>query len=162
HQGHIRLIEQCRSETGLVVVSLFVNPTQFGPSEDFTRYPRTLDQDRASCQDAGADLIFAPDVPAMYPEGSQATFVEVPGLSQVLEGAHRPGHFRGVATIVLKLFAITNPSVAYFGQKDYQQQLIIRRMVSDLNLPVEIRTVATVRAPDGLALSSRNAYLNPS
>jgi len=160
HAGHVRLIEQCRSETELVVVSLFVNPSQFGPNEDYTRYPRTLESDLRQCQDAGGDLVFAPEVAAMYPRGTQATFVEVPGLSDVLEGASRPGHFRGVATVVLKLFAIIEPDFAFFGQKDYQQQLIIKWMVSDLNLPVVIRTVATVREPDGLAMSSRNRYLD--
>jgi pantoate--beta-alanine ligase len=162
HPGHVRLIERCRAETGHVVVSIFVNPTQFGPSEDYARYPRTLEHDRQCCEAAGAHLIFAPDAAAMYPRGSSTTFVEVPGLSEVLEGASRPGHFRGVATVVLKLLSIIAPDYAYFGQKDYQQQVLIRRMVSDLNLPVEIRTVPTVREPDGLALSSRNRYLDPA
>jgi pantoate--beta-alanine ligase len=162
HRGHLRLIERCRSECGLAVVSIFVNPTQFGPDEDFERYPRNLDADLASCASAGADLVFTPDAATMYPGGPQAgTFVEVPGLSSVLEGASRPGHFRGVATVVLKLFAIVQPDFAYFGAKDYQQQALIRRMVADLNLPVEVRTVETVREPDGLALSSRNRYLDP-
>jgi pantoate--beta-alanine ligase len=162
HEGHACLIEQCRAETGYVVVSIFVNPTQFGPSEDFSRYPRTLDADARLCESAGADLVFAPGVESMYPYGREgATFVEVPGFSDVLEGVSRPGHFRGVATVVLKLFSITRPDVAYFGAKDFQQQLVIRRMVADLNVPVEIRTVPTVREADGLALSSRNRYLNP-
>jgi pantoate--beta-alanine ligase len=162
HEGHARLIERCRAETGFVVVSIFVNPTQFGPNEDFSRYPRTLDADARLCESAGADLVFAPGVESMYPYGREgATFVEVPGFSDVLEGVSRPGHFRGVATVVLKLFSITRPDVAYFGAKDFQQQLVIRRMVADLNVPVEIRTVPTVREADGLALSSRNRYLNP-
>lgn len=161
HEGHARLIERCRAECGFVVVSIFVNPTQFGPNEDLQRYPRTLDHDTAVSEQAGADLIFHPDVGAMYPSGPISTFVEVPALSGTLEGASRPGHFRGVATVVLKLFEIVKPDVAFFGQKDYQQQLVIRRMVEDLNLAVTIRTVPTVREPDGLALSSRNRYLNP-
>lgn len=161
HVGHLRLIERCRAEAGLVCVSIFVNPTQFGPNEDFARYPRTLDGDRRLCTEAGADLIFVPDVATMYPGGPDSTFVEVPGLTGILEGASRPGHFRGVATVVLKLFAIFAPDLAVFGAKDFQQQLVIRRLVADLNLPVAIRTVETVRAPDGLALSSRNRYLDP-
>jgi pantoate--beta-alanine ligase len=162
HEGHLALIERARAETGFVVVSLFVNPTQFGPDEDFARYPRSLERDRQLCTTAGADVIFAPAATAMYPRGTAATFVEVPGLSALLEGASRPGHFRGVATVVLKLFTIVAPDVAYFGEKDFQQMLVIRRMVDDLNVPVEVRAVATARAPDGLALSSRNRYLRPA
>ncbi len=162
HDGHVKLVEQCRTEAGFVVVSIFVNPTQFGPSEDFSRYPRTLETDVARCQEAGADLIFAPTAATMYPRGLGATFVEVAGLSDVLEGACRPGHFRGVATVVLKLFEIVAPDFAHFGAKDYQQQLVIRTMVDDLNLPLAIRVVDTVREPDGLALSSRNRYLDPA
>ncbi len=161
HDGHLRLIERCRAEAGLVGVSIFANPTQFGPNEDFARYPRTLDADRRLCTGAGADLIFVPDVATMYAGGPDSTFVEVPGLSGILEGASRPGHFRGVATVVLKLFAIFSPDLAVFGAKDFQQQLVIRRLVADLNLPVAIRTVETVRELDGLALSSRNRYLDP-
>ncbi|MGE5756215.1 MAG: pantoate--beta-alanine ligase [Planctomycetaceae bacterium] len=161
HDGHVRLIEHCRAEAGFVVVSIFVNPTQFGPNEDFAHYPRALDLDRGRCEEAGADLIFAPTAAAMYPRGAASTFVEVPGLSDVLEGASRPGHFRGVATVVLKLFEIVRPDLGVFGQKDFQQQLVIRRMVDDLNLPVAIRIVPTVREADGLALSSRNRYLDP-
>lgn len=161
HLGHVRLIERCRAESDFAVVSIFVNPTQFGPNEDFRRYPRTPDLDHQRCAEVGADLIFAPSAAVMYPpQDSPGTFVEVPGLSDVLEGSFRPGHFRGVATVVLKLFTIVAPDVAYFGEKDYQQQLVIRRMVADLNLPVEVRTVPTVREPDGLALSSRNRYLD--
>jgi pantoate--beta-alanine ligase len=162
HDGHVRLIERCRDESGLVVVSIFVNPTQFGPREDLQRYPRTLDDDCARCAAAGVDLVFAPQVDTIYPHGTQSTFVEVPGLSDVLEGASRPGHFRGVATVVLKLLAIVSPDLAIFGQKDYQQQLLIRKMVEDLQIPVAIGLVPTVREPDGLALSSRNRYLDPA
>jgi pantoate--beta-alanine ligase len=162
HDGHLRLVERCGAEAGFVIVSLFVNPTQFGPNEDFTRYPRALEDDRRLCASAGTDLIFAPDVATMYPRASGTmTYVEVPGLSDVLEGAVRPGHFRGVTTVVAKLFAIAQPHVAFFGAKDFQQQVVIRRMVDDLNLPVVIRTVDTVREPDGLAMSSRNRYLDP-
>jgi pantoate--beta-alanine ligase len=161
HDGHVRLIADCRAEAGLVVVSIFVNPTQFGPGEDFERYPRPLEADLKRCEAAGAALVFAPTAAEVYPHGSRSTFVEVPGLSDVLEGASRPGHFRGVATVVLKLFEIVLPDLAIFGQKDYQQQLLIRRMVEDLHVPVEVHTRPTVREPDGLALSSRNRYLNP-
>ncbi|WP_435017901.1 pantoate--beta-alanine ligase [Tundrisphaera sp. TA3] len=160
HAGHGRLIETCREGSDFVVASIFVNPTQFGPNEDFRRYPRTLDEDRALCGKAGANLIFAPGVEEMYPDGALATFVEVPGVSDRLEGASRPGHFRGVATVVLKLFGIVVPDRAYFGLKDYQQLLVIRRMVRDLDVPVEIVPVATHREPDGLAMSSRNRYLD--
>jgi pantoate--beta-alanine ligase len=165
HPGHARLIERCRAEAGFVAVSVFVNPTQFGPGEDLARYPRTLEGDLRASEAAGADVVFAPSVETMYPRGvgggGASTFVEVPGLSDVLEGARRPGHFRGVATVVLKLFAIAQPDLMFFGAKDYQQQLVIRRVVADLNLPVEVRTVETVREPDGLAMSSRNRYLGP-
>ena len=161
HQGHARLIAQSRAESDVVVVSIFVNPTQFGPAEDFDRYPRSIDDDLEQCTAAGADWVFAPDVATVYPHGPRSTFVEVPGLSDVLEGASRPGHFRGVATVVLKLLEIVRPDLAYFGQKDYQQQLLIRRMIQDLHVPVEIGTYPTVREPDGLALSSRNRYLDP-
>jgi pantoate--beta-alanine ligase len=162
HRGHLRLIERCRAQAGLVVVSIFVNPTQFGPHEDFERYPRPLEEDMTLCRAAGADLVFVPTPSAVYPNGPRSTFIEVPGLSEILEGASRPGHFRGVATVVLKLFEMVRPDLAVFGRKDYQQQLIIRRMVEDLHLPVEIVTEATVREPDGLAISSRNRYLSPS
>jgi pantoate--beta-alanine ligase len=161
HGGHARLIAQCRAEAGLTVVSIFVNPTQFGPAEDFDRYPRSLSDDLALSQAAGADLVFAPEIGTIYPSGPGSTFVEVSGLSDVLEGASRPGHFRGVATVVLKLFEIIRPDLAFFGQKDYQQQLVIRRMVRDLHVPVELRICPTVREADGLAQSSRNRYLNP-
>ncbi len=162
HEGHARLIEQCRAEAGLVVVSIFVNPTQFGPNEDLTRYPRTLAEDLRKCSSAGADLVFVPGETTIYPRGRAATFVEVPGLSHVLEGASRPEHFRGVATVVMALFQIVRPDLAVFGQKDYQQQLLIRRMIEDLHVPVELVVVPTVREQDGLAMSSRNRYLDPA
>jgi pantoate--beta-alanine ligase len=161
HDGHARLIRLCRAETDFVVVSIFVNPTQFGAGEDFDRYPRPLERDLELSDSAGAHLAFVPGVQAVYPRGPDSTFVEVPGLSDVLEGAHRPGHFRGVATVVLKLFQIVRPDVAVFGQKDFQQQLLIRHMVDDLHVPVQLVIVPTVREPDGLALSSRNQYLRP-
>jgi pantoate--beta-alanine ligase len=161
HAGHAKLIETARAECDFVVVSIFVNPAQFGPNEDFTRYPRTFDADRELCGRAGADLIFGPMRELIYPPGFR-TYLEVGGLGDVLEGASRPGHFRGVATVVLKLFNIVPADVAYFGQKDAQQLLIIRKMVHDLNVPIEISAVPTVREPDGLALSSRNRYLNPA
>jgi pantoate--beta-alanine ligase len=161
HEGHVELIRQSRAYTDFVVVSIFVNPTQFGASEDFGRYPRPLEHDLRQCESAGVDLVFAPSVPTVYPHGSSSTFVEVPGLSDVLEGASRPGHFRGVTTVVLKLFELVRPDLAIFGQKDYQQQLVIRHMVEDLHVPVELVVAPTVREADGLALSSRNRYLNP-
>jgi pantoate--beta-alanine ligase len=160
HEGHARLIETCRDSCDEVVVSIFVNPTQFGPNDDYSRYPRSLEADLATCERAGASLVFVPSSEEIYPPVSETTYVEVPGLSDILEGASRPGHFRGVATVVLKLFGIVRPDIAYFGQKDYQQQLVLRRMVTDLNVPVRIETVPTVRESDGLALSSRNRYLN--
>jgi pantoate--beta-alanine ligase len=161
HAGHLSLIEASRRECDATAVSIFVNPTQFGPQEDFQRYPRPREADLRLCERAGADLVFYPAAEEMYPPGA-TTFVEVRGLSDVWEGAIRPGHFRGVATVVMKLLHIVPCDRAYFGQKDYQQQLILRRMVQDLNLPVEIVTCPIVRDADGLALSSRNAYLSPS
>jgi pantoate--beta-alanine ligase len=160
HDGHQRLIEACREEAGFTVVSIFVNPTQFGPAEDLARYPRTPEEDRQRCAESGASLIFGPSIEEMYPSGKLGTYVEVPGLSDILEGASRPGHFRGVATVVLKLFSIVQPDLAFFGEKDYQQLQVIRRMAADLDLPVTIRPVETVREPDGLAMSSRNRYLD--
>jgi pantoate--beta-alanine ligase len=142
-----------------VVVSIFVNPTQFAPHEDLAKYPRPLAADRRICQQAGADLVYVPSVEAIYPAGF-ATFVTVEGLSSILEGLARPTHFRGVTTVVLKLFQMVPADIAYFGQKDYQQQTIIRKMVADLNLPITIRVCPTIREPDGLAMSSRNVYLN--
>lgn len=160
HRGHLSLMERARRENDRVVVSLFVNPTQFGPGEDFERYPRDPDRDRALAEAAGVDAIFSPSPGEMYPQGFQ-TYVEVTELSQGLCGASRPGHFRGVATVVTKLFNIVQPDRAYFGEKDAQQLRVVKRMVRDLNLPVEIIPVATVREPDGLAMSSRNTYLSP-
>jgi pantoate--beta-alanine ligase len=160
HKGHVALIEQCKSECEVVVVSIFVNPTQFGPGEDFERYPRPVDDDVRTCKAAGAHLVFAPSVGTIYPNGRASTFVEVPGLSDALEGSSRPGHFRGVATVVLKLFEIVAPDIAVFGQKDFQQQLVVKRLVEDCHLRVTLRIGSTVREGDGLALSSRNRYLN--
>ena len=162
HAGHARLIETARAKTGFVVVSIFVNPTQFGPNEDFDRYPRTPDGDFEICRGAGADLVFMPETTEVYPAGFQGTTVEVPNLGSRLCGAFRPGHFKGVASIVLKLLNMANPDLAFFGEKDYQQLVLIRRMVDDLNLPVGIEGVPTVREADGLALSSRNRYLGKS
>ncbi|HKB02202.1 MAG TPA: pantoate--beta-alanine ligase [Gemmataceae bacterium] len=161
HAGHAALIRAARAECDYVVVSIFVNPTQFGPAEDFVRYPRPLQSDRELCGAVGTDLIFAPTAEEMYPPDSR-TLVEVTGLQDVLCGVSRPGHFRGVATVVLKLFNIVQPDVAYFGQKDAQQALIIRRMVADLNLSLTVRVHPTVREPDGLAMSSRNRHLDPA
>lgn len=161
HEGHAALVRAARARDGFVVVSVFVNPTQFGPSEDFAKYPRTLDADRALCHEAGADLVFAPTAAEMYPERS-VTFVEVTELDRELCGPSRPGHFRGVCTVVLKLFNVVSPDRAYFGAKDYQQACIVMQMVRDLNVPVEVRVEPTVREADGLAMSSRNRYLSPA
>lgn len=158
HEGHFDLVRIAREHGSCVVVSIFVNPLQFGPNEDLDKYPRTLEADCAKLQGL-ADVVFAPSVSEMYPE-KQAVFVEPPNIANELEGASRPGHFRGVATVVLKLLNIVQPQVAVFGKKDYQQLHIIRRLVSQLNLPVRIVCGETVRAADGLALSSRNQYLN--
>jgi len=160
HEGHAELVRRCRGECDFLVVSIFVNPTQFGPNEDLAKYPRTPELDHALCSTSGADLVFEPSVEEMYPSGASRTWVEVPGLSDVLEGASRPGHFRGVATVVAKLFQIVQPDVAAFGQKDFQQLAVIRRMVADLDVPVRVEAIPTVREPDGLALSSRNRYLS--
>ena len=159
HAGHASLIRAARVEAGLVAVSIFVNPTQFGPKEDLSRYPRPFEQDVKVCEAEGADLIFHPSPDIMYPAGFK-TYVTVEDLEDVLCGASRPGHFRGVATVVLKLFNIVRPDVAYFGQKDAQQARLLQKMVDDLNVPVQIRTCPIVREPDGLALSSRNVYLD--
>ena len=160
HEGHLSLVRRAKAETGFAVVSIFVNPTQFGSHEDLSRYPRPFEQDMRLCGQEGVDLIFAPEVSTMYPAGF-SSFVQVEGVSQRLEGECRTGHFRGVATVVLKLFLIVEPDLAYFGQKDAQQAHVIRRLVHDLNVPVRIRVCPTVREPDGLALSSRNQYLGP-
>ena len=160
HRGHATLVEKAHAECPHVIVSIFVNPLQFGPTEDYGRYPRAFDTDVALCEAKGANVIFAPDAADMYPM-PQITFTEVTGISDLLCGRFRPGHFRGVSTVVLKLFNVVQPHQAYFGEKDFQQLCVIRRMVADLNLQVEIIGVPTVREPDGLALSSRNAYLTP-
>lgn len=161
HAGHLALVRAARAQAERVLVSIFVNPLQFGPNEDFTRYPRTLDEDRKQLQQAGADLLFAPTDTEIYPNGQDNhTQVVVPGLSDELCGAARPGHFVGVATVVCKLFNLVQPHLALFGEKDFQQLLIIRRMVADLDLPVEILGIPTQREADGLAMSSRNRYLN--
>ncbi len=160
HAGHLSLIKAAREETGFVVVSIFVNPTQFGPNEDLNRYPRPLQRDLELCEKNGVDLVFHPQPAVIYPPDYH-TFVEVKGLQEVLCGASRPGHFRGVATVVLKLFNLVQPDRAYFGQKDAQQVSIIRQMVRDLNVPVDIRVCPIIREADGLALSSRNEYLGP-
>ncbi len=159
HLGHISLIRAARRENDMVVVSIFVNPLQFGPKEDFTGYPRGLRKDAWLCERFGADIIFCPNYKVMYPEGF-STLVQVAGLSEVLCGASRPGHFQGVATVVAKLFNIVQPDTAYFGQKDAQQVAVIKKMAGDLNMPVKIKVVPTARDTDGLALSSRNRYLN--
>jgi pantoate--beta-alanine ligase len=160
HDGHIQLINIAKPRAACTVVSIFVNRLQFGPREDFDRYPRTLGADAARLEAAGVDVVFLPDEKEIYPE--QQTFVVEPSdLQYVLEGAHRPGHFRGVATVVLKLFNLVMPHSAIFGKKDYQQYLVLRDMVRQFALPIEIIPAETVRAPDGLALSSRNMYLSP-
>lgn len=160
HAGHLKLVEEAHARAQRVVVSVFVNPLQFGPHEDFRNYPRTLEADRLKLQSAQADILFAPSVEEMYPQGQETvTRVTVPDLSAILEGEFRPGHFAGVATVVAKLFNMVRCDVALFGKKDYQQLLVIRRMVEDLWLPVEIVGINTVREADGLAMSSRNQYL---
>jgi len=158
HRGHLELVRRARELADWVVVSIFVNPTQFGPTEDLERYPKDFERDRALCEGAGVDALFAPSAAEMYPAGFQS-YVSVEELSRPLCGVSRPGHFRGVATVVAKLFHLSEADVAVFGEKDYQQLQVIRRMVRDLDLPVEIVGVPTVREPDGLALSSRNKYL---
>jgi len=160
HAGHLSLVQTARSHCGAVVASVFVNPTQFGPNEDLSKYPRDLDRDRELLEKEKVGLLFAPTAEEMYPPGA-VTWVTVEGLSERLEGKSRPGHFRGVATVVSKLFNIIEPDRAYFGQKDAQQAVIIRKMVRDLDMGVEIVVCPTVRESDGLALSSRNVYLDP-
>lgn len=159
HEGHLSLARRAAQECASVVVSIFVNPTQFGPAEDLGRYPRDLERDLRLLEPLGVDLVWTPPAEEMYPSGYQ-TWVQVETLTKPLEGAHRPGHFRGVTTIVAKLFNSVQPARAYFGQKDAQQAAVIRRMTLDLNFPIEIVVCPTVREPDGLAMSSRNAYLS--
>jgi pantoate--beta-alanine ligase len=161
HAGHQSLLTAARAESASVVASIFVNPTQFGPGEDFKKYPRTEDADLAMLDQAGVDVAFLPRVEDVYPPGA-STLVDVGPIGSVLEGAHRQGHFRGVATVVTILFDLTQPDRAYFGQKDGQQVVVIKKLVRDLGLPVEILVCPTVREPDGLALSSRNVYLSPA
>jgi pantoate--beta-alanine ligase len=161
HEGHLSLVRRARSENSNVVVSIFVNPTQFGPHEDFQRYPRDLKRDLGLLDTEQVDAVFTPEVDTMYPTGA-STMVEVEALSSILEAASRPGHFRGVATIVCKLFHLVHPDRAYFGEKDYQQLQVIQRMVHDLRMPVKVIGCPTVREPDGLAMSSRNVYLGPA
>lgn len=158
HEGHLSLARRARQECQSVIASIFVNPTQFGPGEDLSKYPRDLKQDLALLESAGVDLVWTPDEETMYPPG-YATWVEVEGLTRPLEGAARPGHFRGVTTVVAKLFNAVQPQKAYFGQKDAQQAAVIRKMTRDLDFPIEIVVCPTVREPDGLAMSSRNSYL---
>ncbi|MHB8174011.1 MAG: pantoate--beta-alanine ligase [Nitrospirota bacterium] len=160
HEGHISLVKAAKAHNTRSVLSIFVNPTQFGPSEDFAAYPRNLEGDIEKCEAARVDAVFIPEAREIYPEGF-STYVDVAGVTEVMEGLRRPGHFRGVATVVAKLFNIVMAHRAYFGQKDYQQTVVVRRMALDLNLETEIAVMPTVREPDGLAMSSRNAYLTP-
>jgi len=163
HAGHFSLVRLAREHADRVVASIFVNPTQFGPNEDFARYPRTPDRDLEGLRDAGCDALWMPAVETMYPYGAaQAVRVQVPGVTDVLEGAHRPGHFDGVATVVARLFLQVQPDAAMFGRKDYQQLAVIRYLVRDLAFPIDIVAAPTVREPDGLAMSSRNQYLSAS
>lgn len=159
HAGHESLVKRSVEANDVTVVSIFVNPTQFGPHEDFSRYPRTLESDLGLLRNSGVDLVFAPSQPMMYPEGF-STFVQPPAVATQLEGVFRPDHYRGVVTVVIKLFQILPAQIAYFGQKDYQQYLVIRRMVEDLNLPIRMECCPTVRHEDGLAMSSRNRQLD--
>jgi len=159
HEGHLSLVRQARAECGAVAVSIFVNPTQFGPREDLSRYPRDLERDLRLLREEHVDLVFAPSVAEIYPPG-WSTFVDVRDVTEMLEGAVRPGHFGGVATVVCKLFNIVQPTRAYFGQKDAQQVVVVRKMVRDLDMPLAVVVVPTMREPDGLAMSSRNVYLS--
>lgn len=160
HEGHLALVRAARAENGRVITSIFVNPSQFGPNEDLAAYPRTLEADLSLLEREGVDIVFTPTPSEMYPAGFQ-TSIEVADVSQGLEGARRPGHFRGVATVVAKLFNLSGASTAYFGQKDAQQVVVVRHMVADLNFPAQIAVIPTMREPDGLAMSSRNRYLTP-
>jgi pantoate--beta-alanine ligase len=161
HEGHLSLVRAARAACDAVVVSIFVNPTQFGPNEDYERYPRTLDTDLKLLEQEQVDFVFVPDTVEMFPRGKTATLVEVPHIGDRLDGVSRIGHFRGVATVVTKLFHITMPDMAFFGQKDAAQVAVLRAMVRDLNFPLELVVCPTVREPDGLAMSSRNRYLTP-
>jgi len=160
HEGHLSLVRRARDENDIVAASIFVNPIQFGPGEDFERYPRDIEHDMEKLEKAGVHTLFMPDIKAIYPEGF-STKVKVSGISERLCGAFRPGHFDGVATVVCKLFNLVKPTRAYFGQKDFQQTVLVNRMVKDLNLDVDVIACPTVREEDGLAMSSRNAYLGP-
>jgi pantoate--beta-alanine ligase len=162
HEGHLSLFKQARIENEIVVGSIFVNPTQFGPHEDLARYPRDLERDLHLLEASGVDAVFVPDAAEIYPQGFTTYVVPQGPLAEQAEGAARPGHFRGVATVVLKLFLMVRPQWAYFGQKDAQQVAVIQRMVTDLNVPVQLRIMPTVREADGLAMSSRNSYLEPA
>jgi pantoate--beta-alanine ligase len=161
HEGHLSLVRAARASSDVVAASIFVNPTQFAPTEDLAKYPRSFDRDRELLEREGVELLFAPSVEEMYPAGA-VTGVTVEGLSDKLDGRSRPGHFRGVTTVVAKLFHVLEPDAAFFGQKDAAQVAIVRRMVHDLNMPVEIMVCPIVREPDGLAMSSRNVYLDPA
>lgn len=160
HEGHLSLVRAAQERCDCVAVSIFVNPTQFGPNEDFDKYPRTLTQDCEKLQSGNVDIVFVPEAPTVYPSNCD-TFVEPGSVAELWEGKHRPGHFRGVATVVLKLFNMIRADVAFFGQKDFQQVCVLQKMVEDLNVPIELVVCPTVREPDGLALSSRNRYLSP-
>jgi pantoate--beta-alanine ligase len=160
HEGHLSLLETARTECDLTIASVFVNPTQFSPQEDFRNYPRDLTRDLELLGRSGCDIVFAPTEDAMY-NANHATFVDVGPIGQMLEGEFRPTHFRGVATVVLKLFLLAPADRAYFGRKDYQQTIVVRQMVADLNVPIDVRVCPTIREPDGLAMSSRNVYLSP-
>jgi pantoate--beta-alanine ligase len=160
HEGHLSLIKKARKDSDCVVVSIFVNPTQFGPKEDYKRYPRNIKKDLALCKRSKVDIVFVPDQDIIYPEGF-STYVNVEGLTEVLCGVFRPGHFRGVTTVVMKLLNIVCPDIMYLGQKDAQQAIVLKRMVRDLDVPVKIKVAPTVRERDGLAISSRNVYLTP-
>ena len=159
HEGHLSLVRVAKKKSDVLVVSIFINPTQFGPKDDFKRYPKDLKRDKRLLKEIGCDFLFVPDIKNMYPEGYD-TYVEVENLTRILEGASRPEHFKGVTTIVAKLFNIVQPDIAVFGQKDFQQAVVIKRMVKDLNFPVKIIVAPTIREKSGLALSSRNLYLS--
>ncbi len=160
HAGHLSLVRRARELAGKVAVSIFVNPTQFGPGEDFSRYPRPIERDLDLCRSAGVDLVFVPDVPEMYPAASPRVVLDVPGLTSLLDGRHRPGHFAGVCEVVAKLLNIVRPSIACFGEKDFQQLAVVKAMVAALNMPCRIVGCPTLRDPDGMAMSSRNQYLS--